>query len=60
MPVTTCGELMRAYWAALPVDEFPNLTALADTTFADDADALFEFGLDLLMRGLAAFSAGSR
>jgi hypothetical protein len=29
--------------------------ALADTTVADDADALFEFGLDLLMRGLAAY-----
>ena len=53
------GELIRAYWAALPVNEFPNLTALADTTFADDADALFEFGLDLLMRGLATFARKS-
>ncbi|MGH9032641.1 MAG: TetR/AcrR family transcriptional regulator C-terminal domain-containing protein, partial [Acidimicrobiia bacterium] len=39
----------------LPADRFPNLTALADMTFAGDADAVFEFGLDLLMRGLAAY-----
>jgi AcrR family transcriptional regulator len=49
------AQMLRAYWAALPANEFPNLTALADTTVADDADALFEFGLDLLMRGLAAY-----
>jgi hypothetical protein len=39
--------MMRDYWAGLPTDRFPNLTALAD--------ALFEFGLDLLLRGLAAY-----
>jgi AcrR family transcriptional regulator len=48
------ADAMRDYWARLPVDQFPNLTALADTTFAADAHDLFEFGLDLLMRGLAA------
>lgn len=48
------ADMMREYWARLPADQFPNLTALADITFAADADALFEFGLDLLMRGLAA------
>jgi hypothetical protein len=35
---------------------FRNLTTVADTTFAADADDLFEFGLDLLIRGLAAHS----
>jgi AcrR family transcriptional regulator len=50
------SELMREYWARLPPERFPNITALADTTFALDTDALFEFGLDLLMRGLAAHS----
>ncbi|HMF82993.1 MAG TPA: TetR/AcrR family transcriptional regulator [Acidimicrobiia bacterium] len=49
------GDMMREYWASLPGDRFPNLTALADTTFDVDADDLFEFGLDLLMRGLAAY-----
>jgi AcrR family transcriptional regulator len=48
------ADMMREYWARLPADQFPNITALADTTFAGDADALFEFGLDVLVRGLAA------
>ena len=48
------ADMMREYWAGLPADQFPNLTAMADTTFADDPDALFEFGLDLLLYGLAA------
>ena len=49
------GETMRDYWARLPADQFPNLVGLADTTFAADPDALFEFGLELLVRGLAAY-----
>jgi AcrR family transcriptional regulator len=49
------ADMMREYWAQLPAEQFPNLTALADTTFAADADALFEFGLDLLIRGLAVY-----
>jgi AcrR family transcriptional regulator len=48
-------DMMREYWASLPPDQFPNLTALAETTFAADTDDLFEFGLDLLIRGLAAY-----
>ena len=50
------SEPTREYWARLPPDRFPNITALAATTFAGDDDALFEFGLDLLLRGLAAHS----
>ena len=51
------GDMMREYWARLPADRFPNLTAVADVTFAADTDTLFEFGLDLLVRGLAAHEA---
>src|SRR6266511_2359737 len=47
------GDMMREYWARLPADRFPNLTAVADVTFAADTETLFEFGLDLLVRGLA-------
>jgi AcrR family transcriptional regulator len=49
------ADMMREYWAGLPTDQFPNITALAATTFAADTDDLFEFGLDLLIRGLAAY-----
>jgi AcrR family transcriptional regulator len=48
------ADAMRDYWASLPPDRFPNLTALASVTFAGEPDDLFEFGLDLLMRGLEA------
>jgi AcrR family transcriptional regulator len=49
------AEAMRAYWAQLPAATFPNLNALADITFAADVDDLFEFGLELLTRGIAAY-----
>lgn len=49
------ADMMRDYWSQLPAEQFPNLTAVADVTFAGDTDALFEFGLDLLVRGLAAY-----
>jgi hypothetical protein len=48
-------DRVREHWARLPAERFPNLTALAETTFAADADSLFEFGLDLVVRGLAAY-----
>jgi TetR/AcrR family transcriptional regulator, tetracycline repressor protein len=47
--------MIREYWASLPTDRFPNLTAVASVTFDADSDALFEFGLELLMRGLAGY-----
>jgi hypothetical protein len=55
--VQETGDMMREYWARLPADRFPNLTAVADVTFAADTETLFEFGLDLLVRGLAAYEA---
>jgi AcrR family transcriptional regulator len=48
---------MRDYFAALPADRFPNLTALADPlTAAPTGDARFEFGLEVLVRGLASMA----
>jgi TetR/AcrR family transcriptional regulator, tetracycline repressor protein len=37
---------------SLPAERFPNLIAAADDLSSDDPDALFEFGLDLMLRGL--------
>jgi AcrR family transcriptional regulator len=48
-------DRVREHWARLPAERFPNLTVLAETTFAADADSLFEFGLELVVRGLAAY-----
>jgi hypothetical protein len=54
------GEL-RAYFQALPVDRFPSIVALAEAlTSGTDGDERFEFGLDVLVRGLASFAADPR
>jgi TetR/AcrR family tetracycline transcriptional repressor len=50
-------ERTRAQFRALPSDQFPNLIAAADALSSDDPDALFEFGLDLVIRGIAPLAA---
>jgi AcrR family transcriptional regulator len=49
------GRQLGEYWAGLPPDQFPNLTAVAGIFLEGDPEDLFEFGLDLLVRGLAAY-----
>lgn len=49
-------EQVRAYFASLPHDRFPNLVELADALTAGDGEARFEFALELLVRGLEAMA----
>ncbi|BBA95340.1 putative TetR family transcriptional regulator [Actinacidiphila reveromycinica] len=44
----------RAYYASLPVERFPTVHDMIDELVRDVADERFEFGLDLLVAGLAA------
>lgn len=46
--------MIRDYFASLPSDRFPHTVALADELVAGGPDERFEFGLDILIRGLAA------
>jgi AcrR family transcriptional regulator len=48
---------MQDYFASLPPDRFPNVVALAAQLTDGDNNARFEFGLDVLVRGLAAMPA---
>jgi AcrR family transcriptional regulator len=48
-------EEVEAYYAALPPDRFPHLAALARGLGRGDAGERFEFGLDVLVAGLAAY-----
>lgn len=48
--------MVGEYFASLPVDRFPNIVALVGELSAGDPDERFEFGLDLLVRGLAAYA----
>jgi hypothetical protein len=56
--VSAYVESMRAYFAGLPPARFPNIVALAAALTAGDADGneRFEFGLDVLVRGLATMA----
>jgi TetR/AcrR family tetracycline transcriptional repressor len=42
----------RRHFRALPPDEYPTLTKLADFVADDDLDGLFQFGLQFWIRGL--------
>jgi AcrR family transcriptional regulator len=47
---------LRAYFESLPADRFPNFVELAEQLTAGDEDTRFEFGLEVLLRGLEAVS----
>jgi AcrR family transcriptional regulator len=56
--ITEFVAAMRRYFAALPPDRFPNLVALAGPlTAGSGGDERFEFGLEVLVGGLAAMAA---
>jgi TetR/AcrR family transcriptional regulator, tetracycline repressor protein len=45
----------NAWMRSLPADRFPNTLAMADTLAAGSADDRFEWGLDVIVRGLASY-----
>jgi AcrR family transcriptional regulator len=45
---------LREYFGGLPSDRFPNVVALAGALTDGDGEARFEFGLEVVLRGLAA------
>ncbi|HZQ82240.1 MAG TPA: TetR/AcrR family transcriptional regulator [Gaiellaceae bacterium] len=49
-------ERLDAYYRQLPADQFPVLASMIDELLSPDEaeDARFEFGLDVIVRGLAA------
>ncbi|HET9105249.1 MAG TPA: TetR/AcrR family transcriptional regulator [Solirubrobacteraceae bacterium] len=47
---------MRDYFQALPAERFPKVAALAVALTSGDGNERFEFGLDVLVRGLAAMA----
>ena len=51
-------EEVDAYFAALPPDRFPHMAALAPELGQGDPGERFEFGLDVLVAGLAAYGRG--
>lgn len=50
---------LRDYFASLPQQRFPHLAALATALTSGDGDERFNFGLEVLMRGLAAMRSAN-
>jgi AcrR family transcriptional regulator len=47
--------MFRGYLQSLPAEQFPHLHRAAGVLFGGDADARFEFGLDVLVSGIAGY-----
>jgi hypothetical protein len=50
-------SLFLSYMQSLPSERFPNVVANLEHLTSGDPDERFEFGLDLLVRGLASLTA---
>jgi AcrR family transcriptional regulator len=57
LPPEQVLAMLQEYWASLPKERFPHTLALLDRLFEGDRDERFEFGLDVLVRGLASLAA---
>jgi AcrR family transcriptional regulator len=44
---------LRKFWAAQPTDRFPHLALMAEALTSGDGNERYEFGLDMLLRGIA-------
>lgn len=47
---------VRRQFKSLPPEEYPTIVALADHLTEDDQDALFQFGIDMFLRGVSALA----
>lgn len=52
--IAELNRQLRAFFSALPAERFPHLVAMAEPLTTGDRDDRFEFGLDLLVRGIAS------
>jgi AcrR family transcriptional regulator len=54
------GDMFREYLKSLPPEQFPHVHRTAGLLFAGNADDRFEFGMDVLIRGIESYIAGTR
>jgi len=47
---------IRKYFSSLPIERFPNIVGMVDHLTSDGGDERFEFGLDIIVRGIASFA----
>jgi hypothetical protein len=56
LDIETFFTQIRDYFAGLPADRFPVIASMVDSLTGPGDDERFEFGLDLLVRGLASYA----
>lgn len=56
LPPEQIVAMLRDYIRSLPADRFPYIQRALPHLFAGDADERFEFGLDLLIRGIQSYA----
>jgi AcrR family transcriptional regulator len=56
LPPEQIAGMLRDYLLSLPAERVPNVHRAIDELFAGDADARFEFGLELIVRGIATWA----
>jgi AcrR family transcriptional regulator len=54
-PRADVGAQVAAWFGALPPDQFPNLVAVAGKMAAGTAQDRFEWGLDIIVRGIGTY-----
>lgn len=57
LPADEIVGMFREYVRSLPEDRFPHTRGAADLLFSGDLDERFEFGIDVIVRGIATFAA---
>ncbi|MCI0634778.1 MAG: TetR/AcrR family transcriptional regulator [Actinobacteria bacterium] len=58
LPPEEVLAMIRGYWESLPAERFPNTRALLDELMSGSSDERFEWGLDVIVGGLAATADG--
>jgi AcrR family transcriptional regulator len=59
LPAETIVAMFRDYLLSLPADRFPHVHRAIDDIFGGDSDARFEFGIDVILRGIGTYAQRS-
>ncbi|MGH9107581.1 MAG: TetR/AcrR family transcriptional regulator C-terminal domain-containing protein, partial [Acidimicrobiales bacterium] len=56
LPEEEIVKMLREYVLSLPAERFPNVVRSVDVLFGGDRDDRFEFGIELMLRGLGTYA----
>ena len=56
LPAEQITQMFHDYLLSLPADAFPHVHRAAGHLFGGDADERFEFGMDIIVKGIEAYA----